>query len=88
MLSKIGCIQALSFWSLSPGRYPMSRPSGMIGRGAQHLLIDLFIERLGQSRRQGQEGLSRPGRADQGNKLHRIIQQQIEAPSSAADFAA
>ena len=46
--------------------------------GAQHFLIDLFVEHLGQARRQGQQGFAGAGGADQGDQLDGIVQQQIQ----------
>lgn len=46
--------------------------------GAEELLVDLLVERLGHAGGDGHQRLAGAGRADQADELHRVVQQQVQ----------
>ena len=64
-LSKMGCIHGLSFSSTSPGRKPMSRPSGMIGRDDEHARVHAVLDGALEARGEREQRLAGAGLADE-----------------------
>ena len=74
----MGCIQGLSFSSSVPGRKPISRPTGTVGRATIEAAKFAVHDGALQAGGHGQQGFAGAGLAHEGDELDAVVEQGVE----------